>query len=173
MTAPNNNRAFTLLKRYGYRYAGVERRLARNITQDFCGFADVLAFRPLTGSDLAHFPNLFSPDFPTDKFPLDGCLALQLCSYATFQEHLRKLTQSATVTPYIFDWLLARNRLEVWAFSSPRDRRAKGRHPPKFARIQIQSSPENPGELRLEIVHNVTELQFFGYEDIRIPTPQE
>ncbi len=135
MSANNRHmpKVHRLLKKCGYTYDTVERRVFHNVTRDFCGFADLLAFRAtLVGGYLHHGA---------------GVLAVQVCSYSTLSAHLLKVSRGDPA-PALRTWLLANNRFEVWAFPSPRD----GRKPPKFRQARVEGgsivfSPENLTEL--------------------------
>lgn len=137
MSANNRHmpKVHRLLKQCGYTYDTVERRLLRDVTRDFCGFADLMAFRASnTGNYLYH---------------KSGVLAIQVCSYSTLAAHIHKVTKGDPA-PALRTWLLANNRFEVWAFPSPRDGTRK---PPKFRQAHldrdgiIRFSPENTTEL--------------------------
>lgn len=162
MASSHNNRAYTLLKRYGYTYDCVERRLTRQITRDFCGFADILAFRPILGSDLVKYPALIQPD-THDIF--QGILAIQVCSYTTVNAHLNKIIKGDPAQPLI-DWIECGNRFELWAFAPPSSKRVKGRkYPPRFVEVGL----ERRHQVRaLDPLWDRTELQLFGYSDRRL-----
>ena len=86
--------ACNLLRKRGYRYAVVERWIPQaRKRQDFCGFADILAFHP----------------------GIVGVLAVQTCAASGLSSHVRKLT-SPPVLEKVLDWLEAGNRLEVWGW---------------------------------------------------------
>lgn len=147
------NRAKRLLTKYGYTFDVVERRLFRNITRDFCGFADLLAFRSVS------FPHDLTATswICGNQDAFRGILALQICNYGGFQEHLRHLTLGDPSTA-LTEWLLCGNRCEIWAYPSPRD---GVRKPPKFRRLFLATSNRN-GNLILSFLSE-TELEAFGY----------
>lgn len=105
----HNDRCFRLLRRYDYRYQSVERFLRFRGAfrrEDFGGFADVLAWRPITPREVLA---------ELDGFHFTGALAIQICGDDGLWPHLDKLTQG-TRRDDLRDWLLAGNRCEIWAF---------------------------------------------------------
>lgn len=155
------NQAYTLLKKFGYTYDMVERTKGR-YSSDFCGFADIIAFHPIRGNDLIKRPGIIHSE---EVFR--GALAVQVCRYVDFAEHIAKVSNGL---PHrnLFNWLLSYNRFEVWAFPAPYDKRVKGkRYHPKFVSFHLPHdqylrdrwTPEH-----ISTVYNDSELQAFGYE---------
>lgn len=154
-------KAMKLLEDYGYISEKVEQYNPRSRrSKDFCGFADVLAFR------FEPWDDKFLPlDEPGIQTPYQGVLAVQACNFSTLTEHVRTVTDVEHTACFLKSWLALGNRFEIWAFPSPRDKTAKwGRSgpPPKFRRFSL------PG-VRLHnrapnfVINSATELTPLGY----------
>jgi hypothetical protein len=110
---------YTLLKRFGYTYEPVERRIPGGpggpytVTKDFGGFADILAWRPVSVREIIS---------ELEGFVFTGVLAIQACSHSTLAAHITKVTQGLP-SEKLASFLLAGNRFEVWAFPEPRKKK--------------------------------------------------
>jgi hypothetical protein len=155
--------ACDLLRRHGYHAVVMERweptHSGGKIRRDFPyskhgGFADILAWRPLRIREA-----VFAP---IDGYDLHGVLAVQVCSESNIMAHYHKIVSG---TPYadVRDWLLAGNRLEIFAFpTAKRKSRRAGPHRQlnlRFIRFSFTD------ELLWE---DATELSCFGYDNYRV-----
>ena len=85
--------SLALLRKHGYAADVVERfhsHGGKSWRKDFCGFADIIAFRAQEG----------------------GCLAVQATSRSNQSTRLRK----AKAIPALYEWLTSSNRFEVWGW---------------------------------------------------------
>ena len=96
--ASPTERTMALLRSLGYTVEKVEYNLrwSKKTTRDFCGFADILAFRPFTRP---------------------GVLAVQATTAAHLVERMNKINAE----PRAHRWLAAKNRIWVigWALMGP------------------------------------------------------
>lgn len=160
---------YKLLERYGYTYEGVERWIPfgakGGYRKDFLGFADILAFRPLTIDDgLERLTNL--------SITTTGVLAIQACEESTFLDHIHKVTLGEPRTA-LADWLLCGNRFEVWGFPR-RSRKSRLRKTSDNRHILNTRFAKLTYELQagqfVFFEEDITELQLYGYET-RISLP--
>lgn len=152
-------RAYTLLRKYSYHYDLVERSNGR-VSRDFCGFADIIAFRPITGQDCVSNPELLN-----NPEPWQGCLAVQVCRYTDFAEHRNKI-DTPPQSNELHAWLSAGNRFEIWAFPTTADKRVKGKkYLPKIARYWLSNNTY--------AVSSHSELDALGYVSVEKPRPKK
>ncbi len=156
MAQTTNEYCYRLLRKYKYEYDGVERFFHKPSPhrRDFCYFADIIAYRYITGVDIQRqFPNVSLEDGPLSY---NGCLAIQTCAASTISPHLIKLT-AGKPEDAVRKWLMCGNRLEIWGWGTFGPKNARKRHFPKFRRIIWDEDKEE------FYYYDNTELEYFGY----------
>ena len=113
-----------LLREHGYQVDVVERYNAYTQRKnDFCGFADLIAFRPLWGEDLRSLATvggmIGGSSEPEDRVVVTGCLAIQATSIDNLNDRVLKITEGA-LGEVVADWLASGNRLECWGWEKRR-----------------------------------------------------
>jgi hypothetical protein len=145
-----------VLEKYGYRYGLVERFNHHTLRRsDFCGFADVIAFRRgeeqrVEESEVGskeEFNRLFAwylrnlemggSEIWYDATTLfRGCLAVQSCAGSTLAKHIDKILHG-DVGEAVKDWLEAGNRFEIWGWRKIGKAGKRKRYLPKIVRVSL------------------------------------
>lgn len=118
----------SLLKEKGYSWGIVERFDSRRTLRfDFCGFGDIIGFRPMLGSDLRM-------NLEVVGFNFLGCLCVQTCSTGSVQGHVRKVCEGKPRHD-LRKWLeCGANRFEIWGW--------KRKSLEKVCRVVVDSNGE-------------------------------
>ena len=148
-----------ILKSTGYTEATVERYISQAQRRiDFCGFADLLAFRCLLNEDLVRNPALLSTS-GRGTLKYNGVLAIQVSNYNNALAHYDKMTQGSPA-PALREWLHCNNRCEIWAFPSPSNKITKGKkYLTKYYRISLDDTDEFQYENWTELAYLDTKYQ--------------
>jgi hypothetical protein len=165
-----------VLEKYGYRYGLVERFNHHTLRRtDFCGFADVLAFRRAEVvrkdevEEREEFERLFQwyvnnlelggSEVWYDATTLfRGCLAVQSCAASTLNKHVDKIL-GGDVVEQVKDWLEAGNRFEMWGWRKVVGKTGKRRrYLPKIVRVSLDLKSDEFW------VSDDSEVELWGWE---------
>lgn len=161
-TVTTNRFSLALLLKFGYVREVVEqwvpcRGKKFQLRKDFLGFADILAIKAATITDLFRYTELEGR-----PFNLSGALAVQTTSGNCGPDHIRKVTEGEPKDA-LETWLACGNRFEIWAWRPLKG--AKGTLPklvPKITRIVLEKTKAGAYTGGFELMKQ-SELELSGW----------